>query len=685
MESNKKTMLTIIGVAILVIGLVGVTYAFFNYTRTGTRNIIKTGRIYFNSEQDTSINLTNMFPIDVTNGIPNDNTKVGTITINVVGDTTYDEGIEYLVSAVNVSNSVGNKSVPISIDVSVTNNSGNNPATTLGTSDDRYYTNRGGNSSIYKVLSKDTISNNDQLLVGYITKGATGIDGNIVIKAYLDKAKVAITDTYDGNETDNMGTTNNWVGDRVTFTTGEWNSLQANGVSFQVKVEANEGIWVEEPIPANAFIRKLQENVMTPTSPINFANISSSSNGEGLYILPGTENDTNPIYYYRGDIDNNNVIFGDYCWQMVRTTDTGGVKMIYNGAVTGNGATCENTAHADRIISSSSYNSNQSIVGYMGNTSYMFSGGLIANAVIASGATWVNDHYELSGTKVTTPDATHHYSCDSTDANATCVSLRYVYAKASSLWYIILTDGDLMEDALYKLTGNGSNETKQKNSSYVLNQNDSTIKSTIESWFRTNLTNEVDNTKRNYVSYLEDTVYCSDRSFKTVTGNTSYPTFSGSGWNPNGNSWNPNGARATQYLYFGSWDRYQNNWYSTTNVPSTACPNETDRFSVSSSVAHLNYPVGLITLDEIVMAGMGGSTNDQNVSYYLFTGGNWWTISPALFDESASSGFFVAPGISTAGVPAYFGVRPIISLKAKTEFEIGGDGTPTNPYVVKYE
>ena len=35
-SKNKKLYLMIIGVAVLVIGLVGATYAFFNYTRTGT-------------------------------------------------------------------------------------------------------------------------------------------------------------------------------------------------------------------------------------------------------------------------------------------------------------------------------------------------------------------------------------------------------------------------------------------------------------------------------------------------------------------------------------------------------------------------------------------------------------------------------------------------------------------------
>ena len=308
MIRNRNQMLVVIGAFILTLLLGTVTFAFFNYTRTGTANIIKTGRIYFNSEQGTSINLDNLFPIDPTEtGIMNDATKVGTVTINVTGDTTYTGGIEYLVSAVNVENSVGSKQLPISIDVSY---SANGNGKVIGTEDEEYFDNRGGNTSIYKVLAKDTISNNGELVVGYIARGATGIDGNIVIKAYIDKDKVAISDTYpestirtvietnysssncetiltgvSGASTycatesslqeaiDNEdltseqitllvnagiveeytnGTTNSWVGDRTVFTTTEWNSLQANGVSFQVKVEANEGTWVEETRTINA-------------------------------------------------------------------------------------------------------------------------------------------------------------------------------------------------------------------------------------------------------------------------------------------------------------------------------------------------------------------------------------------------------------------------------------------------
>ena len=310
MESSRKILLTTVGIAILIIGLVGVTYAFFNYTRTGSTNIIRTGRIAFNSTQGTAITLNNLFPIDPSNtNEMNDATKVGTLVVNITGDTEYTGGIEYLVTAVNVQNSVGTKQLPISIDVSVGSNNGNNPVTTLGTASEDYFTDRGSTTSYYKVLSSDVISNNQKLLVGYIAPGATGVDGNIIIKAYIDKNEIAITDTYHESFasvftkviTKNFSTStceatlsgvNNastycatasalqdaidnsltvpqvrllinagmveeyedltsysWVDGRVVLTTNEWNSLQTNGVSFQIRVEANEDTWVDEPEP----------------------------------------------------------------------------------------------------------------------------------------------------------------------------------------------------------------------------------------------------------------------------------------------------------------------------------------------------------------------------------------------------------------------------------------------------
>ena len=59
---------------------------------------------------------------------------------------------------------------------------------------------------------------------------------------------------------------------------------------------------------------------------------AESNNNAGKYVGEATdtfdEQGKKDIYYYTGSMPNNNVILGDYCWQMVRTTDTGRIKMI---------------------------------------------------------------------------------------------------------------------------------------------------------------------------------------------------------------------------------------------------------------------------------------------------------------------------------------------------------------------
>ena len=51
----------------------------------------------------------------------------------------------------------------------------------------------------------------------------------------------------------------------------------------------------------------------------------------GLYTGEGSDDYTLPVYYYKGNVENNNVLFAGFCWKIVRTTETGGVKLVYNG------------------------------------------------------------------------------------------------------------------------------------------------------------------------------------------------------------------------------------------------------------------------------------------------------------------------------------------------------------------
>lgn len=73
-------------------------------------------------------------------------------------------------------------------------------------------------------------------------------------------------------------------------------------------------------------------------SSVTYVSKYKTSNGNPIDTPDGSGNE--PVCYYTSATTNNdasqngNVIFGDYCWQIVRTTADGGIKLIYNGAVT---------------------------------------------------------------------------------------------------------------------------------------------------------------------------------------------------------------------------------------------------------------------------------------------------------------------------------------------------------------
>ncbi len=66
---------------------------------------------------------------------------------------------------------------------------------------------------------------------------------------------------------------------------------------------------------------------------------SNSTIYEGLYLLESTKNDKYPIYFFRYDdgYGNNTMKFAGFCWKIIRTTSTGGLKLIYSGRVEDNG------------------------------------------------------------------------------------------------------------------------------------------------------------------------------------------------------------------------------------------------------------------------------------------------------------------------------------------------------------
>jgi hypothetical protein len=85
----------------------------------------------------------------------------------------------------------------------------------------------------------------------------------------------------------------------------------------------------------------------------------------GLYA---TSDDYGTSYYYRGTVTNNNVIFGGFCWKVIRINGNGTTRMIYNGTPTSGQCTATGT---DTQIGTSAFNTtynDNAYVGYMYGT-----------------------------------------------------------------------------------------------------------------------------------------------------------------------------------------------------------------------------------------------------------------------------------------------------------------------------
>ena len=409
-------------------------------------------------------------------------------------------------------------------------------------------------------------------------------------------------------------------------------------------------------LATNAPLDNTSSTYVTASTGIDWNDISSDTNGKGIYIRAGTENDAHPIYYYRGAVTNNNVLFAGFCWKIVRTTSTGGTKLIYNGTPTGtNSNECNNTGTASQLTTTSKFNASYQSpadVGYMYGTRYPYSSksssNLATSYLYGNSFTYSNGTYTLTNTISSTGTwssdyntlNSNHYTCF--NDTGTCSSVYYIYYTSSSdAWYITLTNGKSVEDALDEMLTSSTNTTN------------STIKAAIDGWYSTNMTS--------YTNKLEDTPYCNDRTIYQLGG-----------WSPTGST--------TNYLYLGAYGRTQSPY-----TPSLTC-NTNDAFTLPGNAngnGKLTYPVGLLTVDEIRLGG--GRYNSGNSTYYLYTGQNWWSGSPYSFITFDARGFAVRSSgfLYSDSVFNAFGVRPAVSLKPGTKFASGGDGTPTNPYVVE--
>ena len=620
-KTKTKTIVIICATLLLLVFLIGISYAAFVYSGIGQKeNKITTGAISMTyTESTNSIALSNALPTTDSTGKKRKNTGEYfdfTVKSSIKGNT----DINYEIAAKEENgNTFSGKNIKYYL--TKVNSDGTETEVMAPRT---YYEEPSGN--VYTGRPADMMS----LFVGNLkTQGDTTI--NYRLRLWVDE-------NYNP-QNDNGGLTykvkvNVYGQTSDTVAQAEDTYCKDNGFT-----KLSDCMLVMNNHEASATAAKT--NIKAKGTP-DFSKIApNDTETDGLYMA---EDDEGESYYYRGAVKNNYVSFAGFIWRIIRRNGDGSVRMIYSGKSTTDtgeatsiGNSQYNAKYWDPTYVGYKYNEdfelheNNGTTGYdwFSNTSkYNYGTGYTFNAstkkFTLTGTikqlTWKDNHDEIVKSQL--------YSCLSTSCNVVYKVTGYQSDTRMTVKPISYSSKSLV--------------TAQKNNT------NSTIKITIDTWYKNNLTD--------YTSKLADETFCNDRSISSGTG---YKTDS--------------------YTFYESYNRNRDK-----RTPSLKCTQANDKFKVSNASAKLDYPVALITVDELAMAG--GVVDTANTNYYLYNGQYQWTFSPGYFSPYGSSAhvwYAVPSGSLSAGlvVTDSFGVRPVINLKADTLIT-KGDGTASNPFKV---
>ena len=500
------------------------------------------------------------------------------------------------------------------------------------------------------------------------------------------------------------------------------NSLPEDDIELDLVFNASYSQTNEEEVTTASIVQELKNN-----------NSSCFTKYEGQVTdrVGITETATN--VYFDNCQQKRHIIFGGFCWQVIRTTETGGIKMIYNGEP-------DNEGHCGN-----SRNNHMGIIGENGtienlNSEYLYGSSftydttnLTFTLVDTTLATWGDSTYqELIG----------KYTCK--NIAGTCTTLYNVnnYDSSTGAYTTSYTIGSTNYAQIGKSAFNATYSSPPSMAGYMFNKVYK-IKSISDN--------------STYIKYGSTFTYDTETNKYTLSGttgshyNTGYAQITGTHYT----CWNSSGVCSNiSYIYYisssyayyieitdgkgvedalnemlSSYDvnKYNSSikgiidsWYiqnlssKTSDLEDTvycnarniielnnwnpdggsvsngysikfknynfttdlSCPNETDQFAVSNNKAKLTYPVALIGSEEV-----------YNLIYSSFaaSGIEYWTLSP-YFQNASNTGVRSVSGSGGLGSSITtnypLGSRPVVSLASSSVIE-SGDGSEANPWVVE--
>ena len=391
--------------------------------------------------------------------------------------------------------------------------------------------------------------------------------------------------------------------------------------------------------------------------------IASSIRSEvGLYK---TEDDYGDVYYYRGDVQNNNVYFGGFYWKIIRTNGDGSLRLIYNGKTAN--ATGNNTAINNTVYQYNMKYPDPTYVGYMygKNFEHQISEKVGYYDIEVAVKYYFADDYEFDETtenyklkgnmkqgtfsEMKDEFGKYPYTCKSASFTDSCQAL----IKVNSLITETSAKIQYYSYSSTSLDGTRTNEVS------------SNAKTQLDKWYAANIVGKTDDDGNLLTNYIVDAKFCNDRSITDKTYNSGY--------------------KLNQNTFYSSYPRLYTNANKTATLKCSG--DMRDQFSTTSSRgnAKLTYPVALITADEVALAG--GKHGAKNENYYLRTDGYFWTMTPCFFLVSyanASNWYVYSNGILYRWdfVSNQLGLRSVINIRSDVLIS-SGDGTIENPYTLK--
>ena len=391
--------------------------------------------------------------------------------------------------------------------------------------------------------------------------------------------------------------------------------------------------------------------------------IASSIKSEvGLYK---TEDDYGDVYYYRGDVQNNNVYFGGFYWKIIRTNGDGSLRLIYNGDI--KNATSNNTSINNLLYQYNKRSSDPTYIGYMYGKSFehqISDETVYNNIVVATKYYFANNYefdeknetYKLNGnmkqgtfSEMKDEFKTYPYTCRNTSSTGSCE----VLIKVNSLVSETSAKVQYYSYSSTNLDGTRTNEIS------------SNAKTQLDNWYTTNIVGQTDDDGNLLTNYIVDAKFCNDRSITDKTYNSGY--------------------KLGRHTLYSPYTRL----YANSNKTATLkCSSDVrDQFSITSIYGNgtLTYPIALITADEVALAG--GKYNTKNENYYLHTNNSYWTMTSSFFDTTTISA--VVWDVRATGVlipwdsvTNTIGVRAVVNVRSDVLISCG-DGTMDSPYQLR--